>query len=680
MVSLQIAVIAILVPLFQGISVDPKGASLLSFDEADAKKRPVTKVITLLKDMLTQMEKEADEDEEVYDKLACWCETGDKEKTKSISDAEARISELTTSIESFTSLSARLSQEIENLNKEVKADQEALDTATALRQKQVAEFSGEEKDLLESINSLKAANAVFSKNKAMIQVTKSHILGVAAALGKEMSKHKAALRGVLTPSARRIIGAFVQAPENYSYAQQSSKQPQSNEIQGILRQMQGSFEANLAATQKEETSNQQSFEELKAAKDKQIAAGQAQIDTKTQELAAANEKKAQAKQDLEDTSNSLEADQEFIKMLKEKCSTSDADWEERQKTRQTEMQACSKALAVLSSDDAHDTFTKTFNPASAFVQIESAVVSQRRHQASTFLVSMAAKLRSPRLATLAESVQINALDNVKKAIEDLISELATEKENEIKHKDFCVDEFANKDLETERKVREKADAESQVEDLKLTIKQAGEAIVAVQAEIAEAETQLKRAAEDRVKQQKDFQMTVADQRATQKLLQQAMTVLQGFYGKESKAVLLQTQTKAFAPYKTSGGAAGVMALLGSIIDDAKSMEADAVKGEEDAEKAAAAFQEDTRSVIEEKKRDVVHKTKTKAKAEGNLVQSEEDDGQVAVEIEQLHHYVEELHLSCDDLLKDFDVRQSARVEEMDALKQAVSMLSGIAIS
>ena len=31
--------------------------------------------------------------------MACWCETNDKEKTKSISDAEARIEDLTTKIE-----------------------------------------------------------------------------------------------------------------------------------------------------------------------------------------------------------------------------------------------------------------------------------------------------------------------------------------------------------------------------------------------------------------------------------------------------------------------------------------------------------------------------------------------------------------------------------------------------
>merc|ERR1719408_927124 len=58
--------------------------------------------------MQKQLEKEAEEDEEIYEKLACWCETNDKEKTKAIADAEARISALTTSIEELTASSARL--------------------------------------------------------------------------------------------------------------------------------------------------------------------------------------------------------------------------------------------------------------------------------------------------------------------------------------------------------------------------------------------------------------------------------------------------------------------------------------------------------------------------------------------------------------------------------------------
>merc|ERR1719482_2184279 len=81
---------------------------------------PVSKVVKLLKDMKGTLEKEAEEDEEVYDKVACWCHTNDKAKTQAIKDAEARITDLTSTIEQATARSARLTTEIDNLNGELK--------------------------------------------------------------------------------------------------------------------------------------------------------------------------------------------------------------------------------------------------------------------------------------------------------------------------------------------------------------------------------------------------------------------------------------------------------------------------------------------------------------------------------------------------------------------------------
>merc|ERR1719409_2085308 len=131
--------------------------SSLNFDVEAAKNRPVSKVINLLKDMLKQLEKEGEDDEEVYDQMACWCETYDKEKTKSIASGEARIGELTSKIEELTGLSAQLNTEIKILSEEVAKNQAALDEATAMRQKELAEFTAEEKDMLFSISALKQA-------------------------------------------------------------------------------------------------------------------------------------------------------------------------------------------------------------------------------------------------------------------------------------------------------------------------------------------------------------------------------------------------------------------------------------------------------------------------------------------------------------------------------------------
>merc|ERR1712190_660187 len=124
----------------------------------------------------------------------------------------------------------------------------------------------------------------------------------------------------ISPSQKKAAAAFIQAPQDYFEASPTFKQsyaPQSGEIFGILRQMKETFEANLSESQKEEMANQKAYEDLKAAKEAEIAAGQAQIETKTQEKADTDEKNAQAKQDIEDTQASLSEDEQSLMMLKE---------------------------------------------------------------------------------------------------------------------------------------------------------------------------------------------------------------------------------------------------------------------------------------------------------------------------------------------------------------------------
>jgi len=634
--------------------------------------RPVNKVMGLLKDMLKQLEKEAAEDEEIYDNLACWCETNDKEKNKSIADAEARITDLTTKIEEYTATSARLGTEIENLDKEVASNQEALAQATSIRDKQIAQFSSEEKDLTESIASLKAAEGVLGKHQktSLLQVPRSYMLGAAAALQHIMDQHSALLTGVLTHKQRREAALFIQSADK--------RAPASGEIFGVIGQMKDTFVKNLDSAQKQEMSNQKAYEELKAAKNDEIAAGQQQVEAKTEELSDTDEKLARSKEDIEDTRKTLAADEEFLSMLKDKCSVTDKEWEERQKTRQQEMEAVSKALAVLSSDDAHDTFTRTFS--SSFIQQLSSISSRRRDEASRLLSSVASKVHSPNLSNLAVKVRLDAFTRVKKAIEDMVKQLLKEKEDEIKHRDFCVDEFNTNEQQTEKKTRQKSDVLAKIEDLQLSIKELFKTVDKLKADVAEMQVQLKRAGEDREKENREFQMTVADQRSAQKLLRAALNVLKGFYEKKA---FIQRQEPAgpppppgFKDYQKSEMSGGVMDMIQQIIDDARSMEAEAVRAEEDAQKAYEEFVKETNKSIEAKSKDIVNKSDTRSTAETDLVEAKESKEAVLVELGQLSDYNAELHQSCDFVMKNFDLRQTARDEEIEALRQAKAILSG----
>merc|ERR1719172_419759 len=184
-------------------------------------------------------------------------------------------------------------------------------------------------------------------------------INLAVMLHSEIRKHAAILGDSISIEQRKLVASFSKSPDAFL----QTNAPASGEIFGLLKQMKETFETNLGSSQKEDMTNQKAYEDLKAAKSTEIEAGQSQVDTKTTELAAADEKNAVSKEDLEDTRSTLAADQKFLASLKEQCAALDAQYEERTKTRQLEIQATSKALAFLSSDEAHDLFSRTFNPA-----------------------------------------------------------------------------------------------------------------------------------------------------------------------------------------------------------------------------------------------------------------------------------------------------------------------------
>merc|ERR1711920_771109 len=221
------------------------------------------------------------------------------------------------------------------------------------------------------------------------------------------------------------------------------------------------------------------------------------------------------------------------------------------------------------------------------------------------------------------------------------------------------------------------------EDLEMTIQALTKAIDTLKAEIAEMQVQLKRAGEDREKQNKEFQATVADQRETQKLLKAALSILGEFYNKE-KAAMMQTSQEPVGPpppagfeaYKKNAASGGVMQMIEQIISDAKAMEAETIRAEEDAQKAYEDFVKDTNNSIEAKNKDITNKAENKAKAESELVETKEAKEATMLELEQLSNYNAQLHQSCDFVQKNFDLRQTARDQEIEALKQAKAILSG----
>jgi len=301
------------------------------------------------------------------------------------------------------------------------------------------------------------------------------------------------------------------------------------------------------------------------------------------------------------------------------------------------------------------------------------------------LSAVALKVQNPRLAALAVHIRLDAFTKVKKAIDEMVAQLGKEKADEIKQRDFCIDEFNKNKMTTVKKSREASDVTALVAKQTATIKRLTEAVAALQAEIADMQAQVKKAGEDRKQQNKEFQMTVADQKATQKLLASALNILKGFYAKKAAAALVQGTPGArmregrpagFDTHTKNSNAGGVMGMLTQIITDAKAMEVEAVHDEGQALKAYNAFVKTTNESIATKSDDIANKKGTLAETEAAKVASTSDLADASLELDQLGNTKAELHESCDFMMKNFEVRQSARDEESEALKQAKAILSG----
>lgn len=267
----------------------------------------------------------------------------------------------------------------------------------------------------------------------------------------------------------------------------------------------------------------------------------------------------------------------------------------------------------------------------------------------------------------------------------MIKKLKTEQSNEVKKRDYCISSLNTNERDMGMKERDKADLEAHIEDLKLTIDTLDKEIEVLKAEIAELEVELKQAAADRKKENKAFEDTVADQRATQKLLAMSLKILTDFYKHQffvqiqqtgQKTVAGQAPPPGFKKYEKSAASGGVMGMMQGIIDDAKAMEAECIRAETKAQADYEDFTKDTNTSIETKTSAIETKTADKAKAEADKVQAEKDMDEKITEIENLVNEEHALHKECDFVLKNFETSQAAREEEIESLKQANQIFSG----
>merc|ERR1719238_1468957 len=544
-----------------------------------------------------------------------------------------------------------------------------------------------------------AAKTVPSHESALLQLKSGIDKDLVKALGSTTDELPVEFaQRILERSAAQTSGpGFLQASEKQPLYE--SRSSASNGIYGILTQMLEEFEKNLSTSQKDEIKAKEDYEALAAAKNEAIDTGKAKLDAMEAEDAGNAKALSDAKEDLELTRKQRSAEVEFLRNLRVTCQNLDREWEARSKTRSQEILAVSEALEIITEDDNRELLYKT---ASFLQESEGTEMQVRRSNAVTALRRSAQSpsfdaddllnawhnrrspslVASPRaqLSTLAVTVQLDSFTKVKAAMDKMVADLKAEQQEEAELKAFCTKEFNQNEKETYENTEQKEDLEAKMDELAALIKKLGEEIADAQNQIAETQLGVKKASQTREEQNAEFQSTVSDQRATQTILKKALDRLKAFYKKEKGGAALvqvgQTPPVQFNKMKNNAGASPVIGMIEQIIEDSKATEKDAVSTEREAQANYETFVKDSNNLIASLQESITEKTKSIASSKTEAEDAKSDHTATVDELELLAEHKAELHGQCDFVLSNFDIRQKARLQEIEAIGQAKSILSG----
>jgi len=487
---------------------------------------------------------------------------------------------------------------------------------------------------------------------------------------------------------------------------------------------------DLASVSNEETKSIKDFNELEAAKTKEVNVLQKQVETKTARIGELGVQLITHKEGLDDVTKSLYEDQIFLRDLQTNCQTKATEWDVIQKLRADELLALADTIKVLNDDDALDLFKKAL-PTPSLLQL--AVTSKAlKKQALQVLEKKRHSDFRLNLISLALKGKTASFDKVVAMVDNMIALLKREQHDDNDKQEYCkilIDHTEDNIKELELSV---SDLEKSIADTKEGIAALTDEIKALTEGIQTLDAQVAEATEQRKQEHADSVEILSSDNAAKQLIGIAKNRLAKFYSPtmykappkrdlSEEEQITVNMGGTLAPTAAPGGIAGtgVTALnqddisFTQIASDSVSAEAPPPPPE-----TAAAYRkkdgesggvmrmmdmltadldkeiQETETVEKEAQREyeelirdsgakrasdaksVSDKENSKTDLETILLRDSESKGKTRKDAMMSHKFLQTVHGDCDWLLLNFETRKEARAGEVDSLTKAKAVLSG----
>jgi len=681
---------------------------------------PVTRVVQLLNGLSATAQAEGEKEETLYEKFVCWGKTVISSKTASNAAAESRIQELETYIADIDAGRIEFTSERVDLEKDLADLNAAIEEATAMREKEHEDFLEAEEEITktvvaldEAITVLKEATAghekgVFAQQKASLgegysqRVQESEALRRAVDLGtRVLSKSDSRfLRRLLTGDVPKADWKKLNRKATFKMGYKA----RSFKIQEVLAKMNQTFTINLADARAKETEAQEIFDKLMTSKHEEKSAAEAALDKMESENGARGMTKEESQAEVDALKEQVSDDTRFIEQTQKSLDEKKAEWKERLALRAGEISAISKAIAILSNDDAKDNFKKSFT-SQGYLLLQLQEKSSSLLKARSMLQKAAAEIsaviekssgvqrsRLAALAALARAGNGTHFAQVITAIDKMMTTLKAEEASDLAEKEQCEKAM----MEDTRTASVASRTMDELTDAMTKLK---EEIVQIEAEIADNEEKIKTTEEElaaataqREDENRAWKVTDADDKQAEETVVQAQEVLAQFYS-ENNLMLVQRNkqtpvvvagdapppppTTWEAPYggKTEEST-GILAVLGMIIEDIKKDILDSTAAEDKSQAEYDTFKKESEEMISDLNTAISDLNSTKADKEEEISQKTIEHTVESEDLEAVMKKIADAKPGCDFIAINFPGRMSNRQIEMDGLTKAKAILLG----
>jgi DNA repair exonuclease SbcCD ATPase subunit len=274
------------------------------------------KVKGLITDMISKLEKEAEED--AAEKAYCDEEMGKTQAKKDELDDE--IAKLSTKMDQAASASTRLKDEVKEAQEELAALAKQQAEMDSIRQEQRADYTKASKDLKLGLGGIQKA----------LEKLREYYGGAALLQSSDM--------------------AFMQQPAPPQKAEKSTGAGQS--IIGILEVCESDFSKALAKEEQEESDAQSEYDKVTQENKITKTTREQDVKFKTQEFKSLDAEITELTGDRETSQTELDAVMEYFGKIKDRCVAKPETYEERTARRNAEIEGLKQALSILENETA----------------------------------------------------------------------------------------------------------------------------------------------------------------------------------------------------------------------------------------------------------------------------------------------------------------------------------------